>query len=72
MQVLTTTPLSPQVKLAAALLLLNEHSSCIGAARAARALEPSLNAAVAPVEQLCERARKEGMDTSQVHIDLAL
>ena len=72
MQVLTTTPLSPQVKLAAALLLLNEHSSCIGAARAARALEPSLNAVVAPVEQLCERARKEGMDTSQVQIDLAL
>ena len=63
---------SAQVKLAAAWLLLNEHSNCLGAARAARALEPSLNAAVAPVEQLCERARKEGMDTSQVHLDLAL
>ena len=63
---------SAQVKLAATLLKLNKHAECAAAVAAATALEPSIGAAVVGLAQLCERAPREGIDTSKVQIDMAL
>ena len=63
---------SAEVKLAAALLKSNEHARCTASARKAEKLEPSIAAVVAPLRQLCERAKREQLDTSNVHIDVGL
>ena len=63
---------SAQVKLAACLLMLNQHAGCVAAVRAAAALEPALEKAVAGLRSLCQRGERDGIDTSQVQLDLAL
>ena len=63
---------SAQVKLAACLLMLNQHAGCVAAVRAAAALEPALEKAVAGLRSLCEQGERDGIDTSQVKLDLAL
>ena len=63
---------SAHVKLAAVLLNLNLHARCTEHAQRAAALEPSLQAAVSGLAQMCERGEREGIDTSKVQIDLSL
>ena len=63
---------SAHVKLAAVLLNLNLHARCTEHAQRAAALEPKLQAAVSGLAQLCERGLREGIDTSNVRIDLSL
>jgi tetratricopeptide (TPR) repeat protein len=63
---------SAVVKLAACHLMLNEHQACLARVRDAASLEPSLRAAVAGLQGLCERGLREGIDTSKVQLDLAM
>ena len=63
---------SAHVKLAACYLLLNRHGQCEHATASAVALDAGLAPVVAPMHQLCARARKEGIDTSAVSIDLGM
>ena len=63
---------SAQMKLAAAHLTLNRHAECLAAARAAASLEPSTEAGLRGLSQLCERGQREGLDTSGVRVDVGL
>ena len=63
---------SALVKLAACYLLLNLHSQCLASCVKAQQLEPSLVTAVTGLRGLCERGKREGLNTSSVKLDLAL
>ena len=63
---------SAHVKLAAALLGLNRHAECAAAVRAAVAVQPSLRPAVQGLLDVCERAPREGLDTSKMKIEMSL
>lgn len=63
---------SALVKLSATYLSLNMHAECLASANEASLLEPAVAPTVAGLAQICERAPKEGLDTSKVKIDMVL
>ena len=61
-----------KVKLAAALLMNDQSGKCAALAKRAMAGSPEMAPSIAGLHGACERAHREGLDTSRVRIDIAL
>ena len=63
---------SAHIKLAAALLTLNAHAECLRSCRIAVQVEPTVASHIDGLRALCTQGQRDGIDTSQVDIDLGL